>query len=80
MQRTRKPGRPRDPKVIARDEHVYQLITQGVGARSELAAQTGHDREAIALSVRRLKRAGRIRACWDGTNAVWVVADGKPCG
>lgn len=80
MQQTaRRPGRPRNPQVIARDEHVYQLITQGTGSRSALAQATGLDRPTIALSVQRLKRAGRIRQCLDHGAIVWSVADGTPC-
>lgn len=80
MQQTaRRPGRPRNPQVIVRDEHVYQLITQGTCSRSALAAATGLDRPTVALSVQRLKRAGRIRQCLDHGAIVWSVADGTPC-
>lgn len=81
MQETaRRPGRPRNPAVEARDELVYRLIADGTSSRSALAAATGFDRPTITLSVQRLKRAGRIRPCL-GTNgaAVWAVADGTPC-
>lgn len=80
MQQTaRRPGRPRDPHVAARDELVYHLITQGTGSRSALAQATGYDRPTIALSVQRLKRAGRIRTCAIDGVIVWSVADGTPC-
>lgn len=81
MQETaRRPGRPRDPNVIERDEAIYQLIAEGVGARSELASATGHDREAVYLSCKRLQRQGRIRQCLGDTGSVvWSVADGNPC-
>lgn len=77
--RTGRPGRPRNPDVIARDETIYRLITEGVASRSALATATGLDRPTIALSVQRLKRAGRIRQCLDRGAIVWSVADGTPC-
>lgn len=80
MQQTvRRPGRPRNPDVIARDEHVYRLIAQGTGSRSALAAATGLDRPTVALCVQRLKKAGRIRTCAVDGVVVWSVADGTPC-
>lgn len=81
MQQTaRRPGRPRDPEVIARDEAVYELIASGICSRSDLADATGHDRETVALSCKRLKTAGRIRQCLGPTGSVvWSVADGTPC-
>jgi hypothetical protein len=81
MQQTaRRPGRPRNPAVIARDERIYQLITQGVDSRSALAQASGHDRDAVHLSCKRLQKQGRIRPCL-GPNgaAVWSIADGAPC-
>lgn len=81
MQETaRRPGRPRDPNVAARDERIYQLITEGLCSRSELAQATGHERDAVYLSCKRLQAKGRIRQCL-GTNGavVWSVADGTPC-
>lgn len=80
MQETaRRPGRPRSPEVIDRDEQVYRLITEGVGSRSGLAAATGLDRPTITGSVQRLKKAGRIRPCWDDGAPAWAVDDGTPC-
>lgn len=80
MQETvRRPGRPRDPQVAARDEQIYQLIAKGTCSRSALAGATGLDRPTVALSVQRLKHAGRIRTCADGGTIVWSVADGTPC-
>lgn len=81
MQTTaRRPGRPRSPEVIARDENIYQLIANGTDSRSALAAATGHDRDAVYLSCKRLQNQGRIRQCL-GTNGtvIWSVADGTPC-
>ncbi|MEH0574285.1 hypothetical protein QBA54_07275 [Streptomyces sp. B21-108] len=75
----RRPGRPRDPHVAARDEHVYQLIADGTGSRSALAAATGLDRPTIALSVQRLKKQGRIRTCAIDGAIVWSIADNTPC-
>lgn len=72
-------GRPRPANVIARDEHVYQLIASGTGSRAALAEATGLDRPTVALCVQRLKKAGRIRTCADGGQMVWVVDDGTPC-
>lgn len=74
----RRPGRPRDPQVAARDETVYRLIAAGTGSRSELAAATGLDRATVQLSCQRLHRAGRIRKCLADT-VIWSVADGTPC-
>lgn len=79
MQQTARPiGRPRDPSVIERDEHIYHLIAEGTGTRSELATATGLDRATVQLSCRRLHKAGRIRKCLADT-IVWSVADGAPC-
>lgn len=81
MQETaRRPGRPRSPEVAARDEHIYRLISEGICSRSELAAHTGHDRDAIYLSCKRLQAKGRIRQCLGPHGAVvWSIADGTPC-
>jgi hypothetical protein len=81
MQTTaRRPGRPRSPEVIARDETIYQLIANGTDSRRALAAATGHDRDAVYLSCKRLQNQGRIRQCL-GTNGtvIWSVADNTPC-
>lgn len=76
----RRPGRPRDPQVEARDEEVYRLIADGVSSRSALAQATGLDRVTVAQCAQRLRRAGRVKAC-HGANgaAVWVVDDGTHC-
>lgn len=81
MQETiRRPGRPRDPQVAERDEQVYRLIADGTDSRSALAAATGHDRDAVYLSCKRLKAQGRIRQCLgDNGSVVWSVADNTPC-
>lgn len=81
MQETiRRPGRPRDPQVAERDEAVYQLIADGTDSRSALAAATGHDRDAVYLSCKRLKAQGRIRQCLgENGSVVWSVADNTPC-
>ncbi|MDX3311601.1 hypothetical protein P1S61_21555 [Streptomyces sp. ME08-AFT2] len=74
----RRPGRPRDPHVAARDETIYQLIADGTGTRSALAAATGLDRATVQLSCQRLHKAGRIRKCLADT-IVWSPADDTPC-
>lgn len=81
MQETaRRPGRPRTPAVIARDERIYTLIAHGISARRELAQETGLDRDAVYLSCKRLQKLGRIRQCLGGNGAVvWSIADGTPC-
>lgn len=82
MQQTaRRPGRPRDPQVQARHEQIYQLITQGLCSRSELARASGHDREAVHSSCKELEKQGRIRKCWGEKSGspVWVVDDDTPC-
>ena len=80
MQQTaRRPGRPRDPNVIARDENIYQLIAAGHATRSALATRTGLDRTAVQLSCQRLHRAGRIRQCLANGSVSWSIADGTPC-
>ena len=80
QQTARRPGRPRDPQVAERDEVIYQLIAQGVSSRSDLASATGHDREIVSLSCKRLQTAGRIRPCLGPHGSVvWSVADGTPC-
>lgn len=79
-QTAKRPGRPRDPQVIARDERIYQLIAEGLCSRSELAQATGHDRDAVYLSCKRLEQRGRIRKCLGAHGApVWALADGTPC-
>lgn len=81
MQQTaRLPGRPRDPQVAERDESIYQLIARGVCSRSDLAEASGHERDAVFLSCKRLQTAGRIRKCLGSHGGVvWSVADGTPC-
>lgn len=82
MQQTspRRIGRPRDPQVAARDEAIYQLIAQGTASRSALAEASGHDRDAVYLSCKRLQNEGRIRQCLGSNGAVvWSVADDTPC-
>lgn len=76
---TRRPGRPRDPMVAARDEHIYQLIAAGHSTRSDLAAQSGLDRSTVQLSCQRLHKAARIRQCLVNGSVSWSVADGTPC-
>jgi len=76
----RRLGRPRDPQVEARDNQIYELIAQGTDSRSALATATGHHRDAVYLSCKRLQAAGRIRQCLGSNGAVvWSVADGVPC-
>ncbi|NUS83639.1 MAG: hypothetical protein HOY75_13060 [Streptomyces sp.] len=76
----RRPGRPRDPQVEARDETIYQLIVDGLCSRRELADHTGYDRELVHLSCKRLQKQGRIRTCLGPHGAaVWSVADDTPC-
>lgn len=77
--RDRGPGRPRDPAVMARDEHVYQLLAKGTRSRSALATETGHTRDTIYLSLTRLRRAGRVRQCLKNGAIVWAINDGNPC-
>lgn len=74
----RRPGRPRDPQVAARDEHIYTLIAHGTSTRSDLATATGLDRATVQLSCQRLHKAGRIRKCLADT-IVWSIADDTPC-
>lgn len=76
---TRRPGRPRDPAVIARDEHIYRLLANGPRSRSSLADATGHSRDIVYLSLNRLHHAGRIRQCLQAGVIVWAVDDGTPC-
>lgn len=80
MQETaRRPGRPRPVETIERDEQVYQLIAGGTGSRRALAAATGLDRPTVALSVQRLKHAGRVKKCGGDDTWVWVIDDGTHC-
>lgn len=80
MQETaRRPGRPRSPEVIARDEQIYRLIADGIGSRATLAAATGLDRPTVRGSVDRLKKAGRVRKCGGDDTWMWVIADDTPC-
>lgn len=57
---TRRRGRPRPQDVIARDEHVYQLIRQRPRSRVELVALTHLKGDHVYLVLRRLNLAGRI--------------------
>ncbi len=76
----RRVGRPRDPQVEARDERIYRLIAEGTASRSALAHASGHDRDAVYLSCKRLQGQGRIRQCLGENGAVvWSIADGTPC-
>lgn len=75
----RRPGRPRDPHVAARDEQVYRLIADGTGSRAALAEALGLDRPTVQLCVQRLKRQGRIRTCAVDGVIVWSIADSTPC-
>jgi hypothetical protein len=81
MQQTaRRPGRPRDPQVAERDENIYQLIASGISSRSDLVEASGHERDAVFLSCKRLQAKGRIRQCLGSHGGVvWSVADGTPC-
>ena len=82
MQQTspRRVGRPRDPQVAERDQQIYNLIAQGTDSRRALATASGHDRDAVYLSCKRLQAEGRIRQCLGSNGAVvWSVADGTPC-
>jgi hypothetical protein len=74
------PGRPRDPHVAARDETIYRLIADGTGSRSALAATTGHNRDAVYLSCKRLQRDGRIQqALSDNGTIEWTLpTDNNP--
>lgn len=76
----RRIGRPRDPQVRARDERIYRFIAEGIDSRSALAQASGHHRDAVYLSCKRLQAEGRIRQCLGVNGAVvWSVADGTPC-
>lgn len=76
----RRPGRPRDPAVKARDEAIYQLIADGTCSRSTLATASGHNHSAVYLSCKRLQALRLIRQCLGPTgNVIWVIADGTPC-
>jgi hypothetical protein len=82
MQQTtpRRIGRPRDPQVEARDKQIFELIARGTDSRSALAQASGHHRDAVYLSCKRLQAEGRIRQCLGSNGAVvWSVADGTPC-
>lgn len=76
MTTPRRPGRPREPHVMARDEAVYQQIAAGTGSRSDLADTTGYDRDAIYLSCKRLQHAGRIQQTLSDRGTIaWVAVD-----
>jgi len=80
MQQTeRRRGRPRSTETIERDEHIYELLTQGFSSRGQLAQQTGLTTDLVALALGRLRRAGRVRQCLQGGVIVWSVADDTPC-
>lgn len=61
MTKRQGPGRPRDPNVQARDELVYRTIANGTTTRAAIANATGHNRDAVFLSCKRLRDAGRIQ-------------------
>lgn len=73
-------GRPRPSAVIARDEQIYELLTQGPRTRNQIAAETGLTPSLAYLAIDRLRRAGRIRPCCDDNAAIiWTIRDGAPC-
>lgn len=68
------PGRPTNPAVTARDNTIYNLITQGINSRSALATAANCTRDAAYLSCKRLQKAGRIHQQL-GTNGhvIWTT-------
>ena len=72
-------GRPRDPDVAARDEQIHRLLAGGPQSRRSLATATGHDRDAVYLSLQRLQKQDRVRQCVENGCIVWAVNDGTPC-
>lgn len=74
-------GRPRPTDVIARDEDVYQLLTDSPRTRNQIAAELGLTPSLAYLAIDRLRRAGRIRPCCNDNAAtlIWTVRDGTPC-
>jgi predicted Rossmann fold nucleotide-binding protein DprA/Smf involved in DNA uptake len=72
-------GRPRPAETIERDESIYEILSTGARSRGQLAQQTGLTTDLVALALRRLQRAGRVRQCLQGGVIVWSVADATPC-
>lgn len=76
MTTPRRPGRPRDPNVQARDEVIFRTIADGTSSRSAIAAATGHDRDAVYLSCKRLQREGRVTQTLSSSGTVaWITAE-----
>lgn len=74
MTTRKRPGRPRDPNVQARDELIYQAINDGTTTRAAIATATGHTRDAVFLSCKRLQDAGRIQPTLDPNgNRAWTT-------
>jgi predicted Rossmann fold nucleotide-binding protein DprA/Smf involved in DNA uptake len=72
-------GRPRPAETIERDESIYEIVKAGARSRGQLAQQTGLTTDLVALALRRLQRAGRVRQCLQDGVIVWSIADGTPC-
>lgn len=76
MTTPRRPGRPRDPNVQARDEAIFRTIADGTSSRSAIAAATGHDRDAVYLSCKRLQREGRVTQTLSPSGTIaWITAE-----
>ncbi len=71
----RGPGRPRVPAVVSRDESVFQhLETHGPTQVRDIVEALGHGRNAVYLSLWRLRKAARVTYKREGAHRLWSVA------
>ena len=71
----RGPGRPRVPAVQERDEKVFQhLEAHGPTQVRDIVEATGHGRNAVYLSLWRLRKAERVQYRREGAHRLWSVA------
>lgn len=71
----RGPGRPRVPAVVQRDEEVFNhLQSNGPTQVRDIVDKTAHGRNAVYLSLWRLRNAGRVTYRRDGASRLWQVA------
>lgn len=72
----RGPGRPRVPEVIERDEKVLSQVQAAGpdGVQVKVVAEAlGSPKNAVYLSLWRLRRDGRVKYERNGAKRVWQV-------
>lgn len=70
----RGPGRPRVPAVVERDESVFKhLKDHGPTQVRDIVESLGHGRNAVYLSLWRLRKAERVTYQRNGAHRMWSV-------